>query len=200
MNDQGYILAVDDTTESLLLLNGILTPAGFQVRSADSGELALAAVAAQPPDLILLDVCMEGMDGFEVCRRLQAGEETRNIPIILISAFADTKDWVKGLNLGAVDYITKPFQAEELLTRVKTHLSLGRVKVSLQQQAAALQKANEQLQDEIAKRLHVEEELRQNLHQAERSRRAVLSALEDQKRAEQAREQMLQALREREEC
>ena len=129
MNDEGTILAVDDTPESLALLVTTLTTAGYRVRSADSGELALAAVAADPPDLILLDVVMKGMDGFEVCRRLKAREETRLIPIILISAFADVKDRVAGLRLGAADYITKPFQTEELLSRVMTHLSLRRARV-----------------------------------------------------------------------
>jgi CheY-like chemotaxis protein len=90
------ILAVDDTSGSLALLVKILTSAGYQVRPADSGELALAAVAAAPPDLILLDVRMKGMDGLEVCRRLKTREETRQIPIILISAFADVKEWVEG--------------------------------------------------------------------------------------------------------
>jgi signal transduction histidine kinase len=180
------ILAVDDTSESLALLVKILTPVGYQVRPADSGELALSAVAANLPDLILLDVRMKGMDGLEVCRRLKACEETRHIPVILISAFADVKDWVEGLELGAVDFITKPFQSEELLTRVKTHLSLSRVNVSLEQQAAALHQTNEQLQSEIVRRQRTEDELRQSLDRTERSRRAMLSTLEDQKRVEAA--------------
>jgi DNA-binding response OmpR family regulator len=137
MNDQATILAVDDTPESLALLVKLLTSAGYQVRPADSGELALAAVAADPPDLVLLDVCMKGVDGLEVCRRLKARDETRHIPIILISAFADVMEWVEGLQVGAADYITKPFQPEELLTRVKTHLTLSRMNVALEQQAAA---------------------------------------------------------------
>jgi DNA-binding response OmpR family regulator len=180
------ILAVDDTPESLALLVKILTPAGYQVRPADSGELALAAVTANPPDLILLDVRMKGVGGLEVCRRLKAGGETRHIPIILISAFADLEEWVEGLQMGAADYITKPFQAEELLSRVKTQLSLSRANVSLEQQGAALRQTNERLQSEIVERRRIEDELRQSLDRAERSRRALLSTLEDQKRVEEA--------------
>jgi signal transduction histidine kinase/DNA-binding response OmpR family regulator len=139
LNDKPAILAVDDCSVSLTLLVNLLSPLGYQVRTADSGELALAAVAANPPDLILLDVRMPGIDGLEVCRRLKARPESRHIPVILISAFAEVKEWVAGLQLGAADYITKPFQAEELLARVQTHLALQCAHVSLAQQAAALQ-------------------------------------------------------------
>jgi len=186
MTNEATILAVDDTPDSLALLAEILTAAGYQVRPADNGEMALAAVTANPPDLILLDVRMKGVDGFEVCRRLKAREETRHIPIILISAFADAKEMMAGLQLGAADYISKPFQAEELLIRVKTHLALSRANVSLEQQTAALRQTNEQLQSEIVKRQRMEDELRQSLDQAEHSRQTMLGTLEDQKRAEKA--------------
>ena len=184
MTDPVTVLAVDDTSESLALLVKMLTAEGFRVRAADSAELALAAVAAEPPDLILLDVRMPDAGGLDVCRRLKARGETRHIPIILMSAFADAKDWVEGLQLGAADYITKPFQVEELLTRVKAHLALARANVSLELRAGDLRRTNEQLRSEIAERRRVEDELRQSLDRAERSRRAMLSALEDQQRAE----------------
>ncbi len=184
MIDKANILVVDDSSESLGLLVKILIQAGYQVYPADSGALALETVAINKPDLILLDVCMKGVDGLEVCRRLKAHEETRSIPIILISAFADVKEWVLGLQLGAADYITKPFQTEELLTRIKTHLSLRRANLSLEQQSASLQQINEQLQSEIVKRQRLEDELRPNLERDERSRRALLSTLEDQKQVE----------------
>jgi PAS domain S-box-containing protein len=171
MNELATILAVDDTPESLALLVSLLTVAGYQVRPAKSGELALAAVAAKAPDLILLEIRMKGVDGLEVCRRLKAREETRQIPIILISAFVEVKERVEGLQLGAADYITKPFQPEELLTRVRTHLSL--------------RQANEQLRAAATERQRAEAELRQGLDRAERSRRALLSTLEDQKRTEE---------------
>jgi two-component sensor histidine kinase/CheY-like chemotaxis protein len=186
MKDKATILAVDDTPESLALLVKILIPAGFDVRPADSGELALAAVAANTPDLILLDVRLKGMDGLEVCRRLKAGEATRHIPIILISAFADVKEWVEGLQLGAADYITKPFQTEELLTRIRTHLALTWANASLEQQAITLRRSIEELQSENVKRQRVEDELRRSLDRTDRSRRAMLSTMEDQKRAEEA--------------
>lgn len=182
MTDKATILAVDDTYESLVLLEKLLTQAGYHVKVADSGELALAAVAADPPDLILLDVRMKGMDGLEVCRQLKARDETKQIPIILISAFADVKDSVEGLQLGASDYITKPFQPEELLMRVKTHMTLSRANVTNEQQAAALRQINVQLQSEIVMRQSIENELRRSLDRAERSRLALLSILEDRKR------------------
>jgi DNA-binding response OmpR family regulator len=186
MMDKAVILAVDDTPESLALLAGILTPAGYHVLPADSGELALAAAAANSPDLILLDVRMKGLDGLEVCRRLKTAEATKHIPIILISAFADVKEWVKGLQMGAADYISKPFQSEELLSRIKTHLALSRASISLQQQAADLQRANGQLQGEIDERKRSEDKLRQSLDQAVHFRRALLSAAEDNKRSVEA--------------
>jgi signal transduction histidine kinase len=163
VTDKATILAVDDNPESLALLATMLTRAGFRVLPADSGELALAAVAANPPDLILLDVHMDGIDGLEVCRQLKADEETRQVPIVLVSAFADMRERVEGLRLGAADYITKPFEPEELLARVETHLALSRANISFERQAA---------------------ELRQSLERVERSRRAMLGTLEDQKRAE----------------
>jgi DNA-binding response OmpR family regulator len=161
MNENPTILAVDDTTESLTLLSSILTPAGYRVLAADSGELALAAISETLPDLILLDVRMKGMSGLELCRRLKASDETRSVPIIMISAFADVKEWVQGLQLGAADYITKPFQPEELLSRVKTNMALSRANVSLERQAAALHETNERLQSEIAERALAERALRE---------------------------------------
>ena len=136
MKDVGTILVVDDESESLGLLTGILVAEGYQVRSANSGQLALASVAAWLPQLILLDIRMPGVDGFEVCRRLKARDETRNIPLLFISSATDVKQRVKGLALGAVDYITKPFQREELLARVRTHLELSQLRTQLQIQVA----------------------------------------------------------------
>jgi len=182
MKGKPVILAVDDTPESLALLIQTLSQENYQVRPADSGELALAAAAAQPPDMVLLDMRMKGLDGLEVLRRLKADEATRNIPVILVSAFADTREWVEGLTLGAVDYITKPFQTEELLTRVRTHIALCQARESLVEQAKMLRRNNEELQREITLRQEAEVTLRQHLDRGERSRRAALSALEDQHR------------------
>lgn len=138
---KGTILAVDDARASLKLLTGILTAEGYEVRPAESGELALASVLAGPPELILLDVVMPGMDGFQVLRWLKARETVRDIPVIIISALTETAQRVEGLKLGAVDFISKPFQAEELLARVQIHLELHRLRVRLEEQAAKLRQA-----------------------------------------------------------
>ncbi len=184
MNNNATILAVDDTHESLTLLSEILTSAGYAVRSAHSSELALASVAANPPNLILLNIRMAAINGLEVCRRFKADETTKDIPIILISSYADRKDWVTGLQLGAADYISKPFQAEELLARVKAHLGLNQVNIALKLQGALLLQINEQLHAEIAERKTLENELRLSLYRAESSREEMLKALKNQLSAE----------------
>lgn len=160
VTDKGAILVVDDTQMSLKLLTTILAAEGYQVRAADSGELALASVAAMPPALILLDILMPDMDGFEVLRRLQAQEATRRIPVIFLSAITEVAQRVEGLKLGAVDFISKPFQQEELLARVRTHLELFQLRARLEFQAADLRLVNEQLQIEITDRLHAEAQIK----------------------------------------
>jgi len=137
-----------------------LQPEGYNVRPANSGELALASIAAQPPDLILLDIRMPGLDGFEVCRRLKAVEATKGIPVIFQSAATDLGDRLEGLRLGAVDYISKPFQREELLARVKTHLELALLRENLER---LVRVRTAQLEAENVERKRAEEELRLNL-------------------------------------
>ena len=137
MTHQGSILVVDDTHETLRLLTQTLTGFGYDVRPADSGELALASVAACPPELILLDIRMPDMDGFEVLRRLKAREESRNIPVLLLSVVNETEQRVEGFKLGAVDFIPKPFQIEELLARVRAHIDLFRLRSNLEHQYRA---------------------------------------------------------------
>lgn len=132
MTDQGKILAVDDTPASLRLLTDILKEEGYEVRSAISGELALHAAASNPPELVLLDIRMPGMDGFEVCRRLKAQPETSEVPVIFVSAVSETDEKVKGFGIGAVDFVTKPYQRDELLARVRTHLELNRLRNHLE--------------------------------------------------------------------
>jgi len=124
MTDKGKILAVDDTPASLKLLTDILKAEGYEVRSAISGELALHAAISNPPDLVLLDIRMPEMDGYEVCRRLKAQPATRDVPVIFVSAVMETSEKVKGFEIGAVDFVTKPYQRDELLARVRTHLEL----------------------------------------------------------------------------
>jgi len=118
------ILIVDDTPFSAVVLSHLLTNNNFEVSTVQSGENALNMVKHNRPHLILLDVMMPGgIDGYETCRRLKAEPQTRDIPIILMSSLTDTVDKVKGFKAGAVDYVTKPFQYEEILARIKTHLN-----------------------------------------------------------------------------
>lgn len=118
------ILIVDDTPDNLRLLSTILTERGYEVGKALNGEMALKSASSAPPDLILLDIRMPQMNGYEVCSKLKADEKTREIPVIFISALDDVFDKVKAFTVGGVDYITKPFQDEEVLARVQTHLNI----------------------------------------------------------------------------
>jgi two-component system, sensor histidine kinase and response regulator len=126
------ILIVDDTPDNLRFLSAILTDRGYQVRSVTRGKTALMGIKAQVPDLILLDVLMPDMDGFEVCKSLKSNPETQDIPVIFISALNEVMDKVQGFNLGAVDYITKPFQVPEVLARIQTQLTLRRLQKQVQ--------------------------------------------------------------------
>lgn len=120
------ILVVDDNPNNLKVLDGILGAAGYRVLAARDGEAALRAATAGTPDLVLLDVRMPGMDGYEVCRRLKALPATQALPVIFISALQETEDKIEAFRTGGVDYITKPFQADEVLSRVRTHVALAR--------------------------------------------------------------------------
>lgn len=132
MNGTGKILAVDDTPASLRLLTELLHNEGYDVRAAINGELALQFAVNTPPELILLDVRMPGIDGFEVCRRLKSMDATRDIPVIFVTSLTDTEDKVQGFEMGAVDFITKPYQRSELLARVRTHLDVDRLRNHLE--------------------------------------------------------------------
>jgi len=128
----GNILIVDDVPANLSLLTGMLKEKGHRVRPVPNGKLALKAVEHEPPDLILLDINMPEMDGFEVCRRLKQDMRFRDIPIIFISVLTETPDKVKAFHSGGVDYVTKPFQFEEVEARVETHLKLHRYQAQLE--------------------------------------------------------------------
>ena len=119
---KGNILVVDDTPEHLRLLVGVLSEKGYEVRPVTNGKFALLATKLNPPDLILLDIMMPGMDGYEVCTHLKADAQTQKIPVIFLSAINEVLDKVKAFEIGGVDYITKPFHVEEVLARVETHL------------------------------------------------------------------------------
>ncbi len=142
------ILIVDDTPANLQLLTGLLKERGYKARPVPSGKLALQAAKNHPPDLILLDINMPEMDGYEVCERLKADEELKEIPVLFISALNETMDKVKAFSVGGVDYITKPFQFEEVEARVETHLELRRQKRQMQESYNQLRKL-EELRDDL---------------------------------------------------
>lgn len=125
------ILIVDDTVENLRVLSAMLSEHGYEVRPVTSGRLALQAVERELPDLILLDINMPHMSGFEVCTELQARPELKDIPVIFLTALSDVADKVRAFGVGGRDYITKPFQLEEVHARVKTHLALRRTELEL---------------------------------------------------------------------
>jgi two-component system sensor histidine kinase/response regulator len=140
------ILLVDDTTESLQLMTQLLREECYEVRPVLSGEKALHAAKNSPPDLILLDILMPDIDGYEVCRRLMADPETRDIPIIFLTAMNQDENEALGLGLGAVDYISKPFNAAILKARVKTQIQLKVQRDLLFQQSVALKEAYNELE------------------------------------------------------
>ena len=157
---QGTILVVDDNPTNIQVLFDLLSETGYRVAIAKSGENALQRLQSYVPDLILLDVMMPGIDGFETCRRLKADPETQEIPVIFMTALADTVDKVKGLNLGAVDYITKPIQHEEVLARIRIHLQLQNLRKTLEQKVtertAELTQALEELKSTQVQLVHNE--------------------------------------------
>ncbi|MFZ1029966.1 MAG: response regulator [Limnoraphis robusta] len=139
------ILIVDDTEDNLLVLTEILSREGYNVQSAKNGQSALDAAFKQPPDLILLDVMMPDMNGYEVLNHLKSEQRTQEIPIVFISALNEVYDRVKGLSMGAVDYLTKPIHIQELLARVKTHLSIYELQREVQQKNLDLTQALQHL-------------------------------------------------------
>lgn len=141
------ILIVDDVEDNLNLLTDMLAKHGHQVDIALSGAEALEAIAHQHPDLILLDIQMPGMDGYEVCERLQADEATRDIPVIFLSALSETRDIVKGFEAGGVDYVSKPFQSREVVARVENQLTLAQQR----QEITALREQDRQQFQQINK-------------------------------------------------
>jgi CheY-like chemotaxis protein len=157
MNDQtntplqADILVIDDTPANLRLLFQMLSEHGYRVRLTTSGKQAIEAARAAVPDLILLDIMMPEMDGYEVCGRLKTDERTRDVPVIFISALDETLDQVAAFSIGGVDYIPKPFQVEEVLARVKTHLTLRGLQKTLEQKNEQLQIKNSELEAALAK-------------------------------------------------
>jgi len=157
--EESKILIVDDVPTNLDLLRQTLESKAYNISVAPSGELALSIVRRAVPDLILLDVIMPGMDGFETCRRLKANPSTADIPVIFLTAKDEADSVLEGFHAGGVDYITKPFQSEEVLIRIETHLKISRLTRVLIEANTELATMNKNLQQEIARREQVEEAL-----------------------------------------
>lgn len=145
----GSILIVDDTPENLQLMTRMLTRRGYNVQTANDGRQALDVVGTMLPDIILLDICMPGMDGYKVCQALKANSATREIPVIFISALDEVLDKLRAFDVGGVDYITKPFRLPEVMARVTIHMTLRRLQLQLREQ-------NELLKQEVRERLAAE--------------------------------------------
>jgi diguanylate cyclase (GGDEF)-like protein len=166
--EKGIILVVDDTPSSLLLLSKMLEGNGYDVRIANNGNLALLSAQVNLPDLVLLDINMPEMSGYEVCKRLKQNPITKEIPVIFISSFSDIEDKLQGFSVGGSDYITKDFQIEEVLARVENQLTIRRLQKRLEQQNAQFQAQNAQLQIEVRNRIVAEERLQSAIFELER--------------------------------
>lgn len=142
------ILVVDDTPANLKLLSSMLGANGYKVRPASSGAIALRSVESKLPDLILLDIRMPEMDGFEVCTKLKENPYSKDIPVIFISAMDDIRDKVKAFNVGGIDYVTKPFEPEEVLARINTHISLRSLQTEMQEQNILLKQLMKKQQEQ----------------------------------------------------
>ena len=170
---QCQIIVIDDTPANLHLLTNLLRENGYVVRAFPSGKLALAVIEQSSPSLILLDIQMPQMNGYEVCQQLKASELTCDIPVIFISALDEMMDKIKAFSVGGVDYITKPFQAEEVLARVSTHIELSRLQRLLKQenylQAQQLSEQNRQLQSMNQALEQANQELKQQYYQLQQA-------------------------------
>lgn len=164
------ILIVDDTPQNLKVLSDFLRNQGYKARPVSSGKLALRAAETSPPDLVLLDINMPEMNGYEVCEAFKAHPKLKDIPIIFISALSETLDKVRAFNVGGIDYITKPFQFEEVQVRIRTHLALRQLNQNLSQQ-------NQALQTSLKRQQELEEQRDNLLHMIVHDLRAPLSGI-----------------------
>ena len=159
-SDRSKILVVDDLLENLRLLSTLLLEQGYEVRRAPDGAMALSNVPRFAPDLILLDIMMPEMDGYEVCTQLKANEQTRDIPVIFLSALDLTFDKVKAFEVGAADYINKPFHPAEVLARVKNQLRIRQQSIRLQAQYEVIAAQQQQIDDALRAQRLAEETCR----------------------------------------
>lgn len=143
MNEKIIILIVDDNQENLKVISNFLKKKGYKIALALNGKSAFKVLDNNKIDLILLDIMMPGMDGFEVCKILKEKPGTKEIPIIFLTAKTDTEDIVKGFKIGGADYITKPFNKEELFARVNNHIQLKRIKDLLKEQVRKNKKSRD---------------------------------------------------------
>jgi len=149
---EARVLIVDDTPKNIQVLGSILKNEGYQINVAQNGLQALASVKKVKPDIILLDVMMPELDGFGTCKQLKASRETEYIPVIFLTAKTEIEDIVEGFELGAVDYVTKPFNHAELLKRVESHIELKLSREKIESQAQELQEWNENLEEKLDQR------------------------------------------------
>jgi signal transduction histidine kinase len=161
---KGDILIVDDDLASFRSLSSMLTAEGYEVRGVPDGPMALTVVENKPPELILLDIKMPGMDGFEVCQQIKADEKSSDIPILFLSALDKLEDKLKGFSIGAADFITKPFQAQEVLARVDIHIKFSRLRQNLEEQVV---ERTAELESEINERKQIEISLQASREKAE---------------------------------
>lgn len=161
------ILVIDDTPENLAVLTRMLTERSYNVHPAINGHIALKSLQNFLPDLILTDIVMPGINGFEVCERLKKNPDTRDIPVLFISALDEIDDKMKAFDVGGVDYITKPFQEKEIFARIETHLSLRRAQKELEER-------NARLESEISQRKQAEKKITDSIRYAELIQRSIL--------------------------
>lgn len=165
---QSVILVVDDNPRNLQVISTMLTANGFKVIVASSGQSALKSLEIREPDLVLLDIMMPDMNGYEVCGLIKANQRWKDIPVVFLTAKAELSDIIQGFRLGAVDYITKPFRIDEVLVRIKNHLDLRHTKIQLEQQNSLLQSLNQEL--EVSRKTIQEDALKLKLMNEEKDR------------------------------